>query len=198
LPALSDRPRIAPGSRAQTGAVNASVVRVAGVLAGTREPPNLFATLARHRTLFRPWLRFAGTLMPRGALPRRDTELVILRVAENCGCEYERRHHEPIALRSGVTAAELTRVREGPGAAGWSDRDAALLRAADELHAGRRISDGLWAELRGQRSDVELIELCMLVGHYEMLAMTINALAIQPDELRRRPSALARLAGRRR
>lgn len=177
--------------------VNALLLRVAGLLAGTREPPHLFATLARHRTLFRPWLRFAGTLMPRGALPRRDAELVILRVAENCGCEYERRHHEPIALRSGLTAGELARIREGPGAGGWSDRDAGLLRAADGLHAARTISDELWSALRAQRSDVELIELCMLVGHYELLAMTIDGLGIQPDELRTRPSPLARIAGRR-
>ena len=40
-------------------------------------------TIARHRRLFRPWLRFAATLMPGGVLPRADSELVILRVAHN-------------------------------------------------------------------------------------------------------------------
>ena len=61
------------------------------------------------------------------------------------------------------------------------------------------IEDDLWAALRAEHPDVELIELCLLVGHYEMLAMTINSLGIQPDELgARRPSALGRLAGRRR
>ena len=45
------------------------------------------------------------------------------------------------------------------------------------------LSDATWDELRPLYSDRELIELCMLVGHYEMLAMTLNTLRVQPDEL---------------
>jgi alkylhydroperoxidase family enzyme len=154
---------------------------VIGLATGGR-PPNLFSTLARHRRLFLPWLGFAGALMPRGRLPRRDTELLILRTAANCDCEYEWRHHARIAERSGLTAADVARVREGPAAAGWSERQAALLRAADELHAVREISDATWSELAARLSDVELIEVCMLVGHYEMLAMTLRSLRVAPDE----------------
>ncbi|HEV8151670.1 MAG TPA: carboxymuconolactone decarboxylase family protein [Solirubrobacteraceae bacterium] len=179
-------PRIAPGSRAEIGALNTVLTSIAGRAAGTAGPPHLFTTLARHRRLFRRWLRFAGALMPGGRLPRRDTELVILRVAANCDSEYERRHHERLAGRAGLTEAEIARVAAGPDAPGWADRDALLLRAADELHERRRISDGVWARLAAQRPAVELIELCLLVGHYEMLAMTIASLGIQPDERRRR------------
>jgi alkylhydroperoxidase family enzyme len=35
--------------------------------------------------------------------------------------------------------------------------------------------------LAGELDDVELIELCMLVGHYEMLAMTLSSLRVEPD-----------------
>lgn len=46
-------------------------------------------------------------------------------------------------------------------------------------------------------SAAELIELCMLVGHYEMLAMTLNALRVQPDEFRPGgPTFVARALGR--
>jgi alkylhydroperoxidase family enzyme len=193
------QPRIAPGRRAEIGAANALITSVIGRAAGTDGPPHLFTTLARHPRLFRRWLRFAGALMPGGRLPRRDTELVILRVAVNCDCEYERRHHEHLGRRAGLDDADFARVGEGPAAAGWSEREAALLGAVDELHADRTISDALWSRLRERFTDAELIELCMLVGHYEMLAMTINGLRIQPDELNGgRPSALARIAERRR
>jgi hypothetical protein len=74
----SSVPRIAHGSRRQIGLVNAMIAAVLGRAAGTG-PPHLFTTLSRHRSLYRPWLRFAGRLMPRGKLPRIDTELVILR-----------------------------------------------------------------------------------------------------------------------
>jgi alkylhydroperoxidase family enzyme len=163
--------------------VNALVARAAGVATGGR-PPNIFTTLARHRRLFRRWLLFASALMPRGTLPRADTELVILRVAHNSDSEYEWRHHERLGAAAGLAPEEIERVRQGPQAAGWSHRQQLLLRAADELHAERTVSDSLWAELRPLYSDAELIELCMLVGHYEMLAMTLNALRVQPDPRR--------------
>lgn len=135
--------------------------------------------------------------MPGGLLPRAETELLILRVAHNCGCEYEWGQHERLAAAAGLDSQEIERVRQGPGAPGWSRRQELLLRAADELHAERTISDSLWAELRPLYSDRELIELCMLVGHYEMLAMTLNALGVQPDRLRGdRPPWLARVLRR--
>jgi AhpD family alkylhydroperoxidase len=156
------------------------IARIGGRTLGTG-PPNVFTTLGRHRRLFLPWLRFAGRLMPRGRLPRRDTELVILRVAHRTGCEYEWRHHERIGQRVGLSADDVERVRHGADAPGFSERQQLLLRAVDELHEQRDMSDELWDSLRTQLTDVELIELCMLTGHYEMLAMTLNALRVQPE-----------------
>jgi AhpD family alkylhydroperoxidase len=176
-------PRIAPGTRREIGIVNAAIAGVLGKAMGTTEPPHIFTTLGRHPRLMRGWLRFASRLMPGGRLPRRDTELVILRVAHNTGCEYEGRHHRPMAERAGLSAAEVARVADGPGAGGWSPRQAALLRAADELHADGVIGDALWADLTDHLDEPDLIELCMLVGHYEMLAMTLNTLRVQPDEI---------------
>jgi alkylhydroperoxidase family enzyme len=175
-------PRLAPGTAREIGPLNALIARVIGAATGG-PPPHVFTTLGRHRRLFRRWLRFAAALMPGGSFPRAETELVILRVAHNCDCEYEWRQHERLGQAAGLSADEVRRVRSGPGAAGWSPRQALLLRAADELHADRTLSDALWGELRPLLSDTELIELCLLVGHYEMLAMTLNALAVVPDEL---------------
>jgi hypothetical protein len=39
----------------------------------------------------------------------------------------------------------------------------------------------LWSQLAQLLSERELIELCLLVGHYEMLAMTLNAIQVAPD-----------------
>ncbi len=179
-------PRIQPGTRAQTGLVNALIVRVIGLGARTAGPPGLFATLGRHRRLFRPWLRFASRLMPGGKLPRADSELVILRVSVLCECAYEWGHHERIARRFGFTREDIERVRGGAEAGGWTDRQAAILRAVDELHETKTLSDASWQALRdaGLR-EVDLIELPMLVGHYEMLAMTLNTLRVEPDHFRR-------------
>lgn len=183
-------PRIAPGGAAEIGRVNLLIARAIGAATGSG-PPNIFTTLARHPRLFRRWIRFAGALMPGGLLPREDTELVILRVAHNCGCDYEWRHHERLAQTAGLSAEEVERARQQADAAGWSERQELLIRAADELHSARVLSDDLWSELRPLMSDAQLIELCMLVGHYEMLAMTLNSLGLAPDVL---PEALPRAA----
>ena len=54
--------------------------RLSGRVTGT-EPPLLFLTIGRQHALFRGWLHFAGKLMPGGRIPRRESELIILRVA---------------------------------------------------------------------------------------------------------------------
>src|SRR5438067_8372468 len=144
-------PRIPPGSRREIGAIPTAIAAAAGRAIGAG-PPNLFTTLARHRRLFLPWLWFAAMLMPRDRLARADTEIVILRVAHNCRCEYEWRHHERIAQTVGLIADEVERVREGPDAEGFSERQSLLLRAADgwARHRGRQRRDrGAAAHPRG-------------------------------------------------
>ena len=127
--------------------------------------------------------------MPFGTLPRRESELVILRVAHLRSCSYELEHHERLGRRVGLTAAEIARVKDGPDVDGWSQRERLLLRAADELHATQDISDALWGELADELEPASCVELVMLVGHYEMLATAIKALRIQPDEPRRAAGA---------
>jgi AhpD family alkylhydroperoxidase len=174
-------PRVTPGARRDVGWPTWLLARAAGVVSRT-QPPNLFLTLGRHRRLFRGWLRFAARLMPRGRLPRRDTELAILRVAHLRHCRYEFEQHVRIGRRAGVAGADVTRVLEGPQADGWTPREAALLTAVDELHHDRDLRDETVDRLRRHLADDrDLIELVLLVGHYEMLATTIVALGIQPD-----------------
>jgi AhpD family alkylhydroperoxidase len=173
-------PRIPPGGRREVGPFAWALSHAGGKVART-EPMKLFLTLGRHRKLFRGWLRFAGRLMPRGTLPRRDTELVILRVAHMRSCEYELVHHRRLGRRAGLSDTELTRVAEGSSASGWSDRERALLEAAEALHRDGDMDDETWSSLREHLDEREAIELCMLAGHYEMLATVIAALRVQPD-----------------
>jgi AhpD family alkylhydroperoxidase len=177
-------PRISPGGRREVGAFAWVLGHAAGRASGTG-PLNLFLTLGRHRKLFRGWLRFAGRLMPRGLLPRRETELVILRVAHLRSCDYELAHHTRLGRRAGLDDEDFERVAEGSAAPGWPRREAALLGAVEALHRNGDLDDEAWSALRRHLDQREAIELCMLAGHYEMLATVIAALRIQPDAPRR-------------
>ena len=164
------------------------VARIAGV-ATHGEPPRVFAEIGRHPRLFRAWLPFAGALLLRGDLPRADAELAILRTASNCDCRYELIQHVPLAQRAGLTAAEIDAVPMGEDDAIWPWRRRLLLRAVDELHDYRRIQPATASFLELLFTERQVLELCLLVGHYEMLAMVLNTRGTQPE-----PTALTRAA----
>ena len=173
-------PRIAPGTRRDVGPFAWTFGQIAGRVSRTN-PPNLFLTMGRQHKLFRGWLRFAGRLMPRGNLPRRDTELIILRVAHLRDCTYEFEHHIRLGRRAGVDADDVARIQQGPDADGWSPREAALLTAVDQLHHTRDLDDPAWSRLRVHLDEADAIEFLLLVGHYEMLATFLLTLRVQPD-----------------
>ncbi|WP_433716729.1 carboxymuconolactone decarboxylase family protein [Nocardia sp. CA-084685] len=174
------QPRISPGRLRELGPVNWVVWQILSRAAGT-DDAHLFSTLGRTRGLFRGWLHFSGRLMPGGRLPRHESELVILRVAQLRDCAYEMDHHIRLGRRAGVTPEILERVRTGPAADGWSGKHRALLTAVDELVETRDIDDATWTALAGHYDERTLIEIVLLINQYEGLAATITALRIQRD-----------------
>lgn len=143
------------------------------------EPLAIFATLARHPKLLASWLPFGGRLLEGGSLERRSTELVILRTAYNMGNEYEWGQHVAISMTLGIDRATIERVVMGPSADGWSPFEALLMQATDELHSERFLTDSTWSALTAYLNEMQLIELCFLVGHYEMLAMFLRTAGVQ-------------------
>lgn len=182
--------RIPPAPRDELGPLAALIAWAAGIVTGG-EPPRIFTTLGLHRRLFRAWLPFAGTLLFRTRLPRVDVELVVLRTASNCSSPYEWTQHVTLARRAGLSSKEIEAVAcwpSGTSTATLSPRQRALLAASDQLHERKAVTDSTWKELVDLLDERELIELCMVVGHYEMVAMTLNSLGVQPE-----PSARAGL-----
>ncbi len=176
-------PRIAPGERHDVGVFAWAFAQLAGRVSRTN-PPHLFLTMARQPKLFRGWLRFAGRLMPGGKLPRRETELIILRVAALRDCAYEFEHHVRLGQRAGINVRDVERVKQGPDADGWTAREQALLHAVDALHRDRDLDDATWTELREYLTEPETIEFLLLAGHYEMLATFLLTLRVEPDRRR--------------
>jgi 4-carboxymuconolactone decarboxylase len=143
---------------------------------------NIFPTFARHPDLFRAWLPFGGFLLTAGKVSGRDRELLILRTAVNCRSSYEWGQHVRISLDGGIEREAIDRVLEGPDADGWAPHEGALLRAADELHTGSRISDATWEMLAETYDTEQLMEATMVVGHYHMVAFALNSFGVELDE----------------
>ena len=141
---------------------------------------NIFTTLVRHPGLFRRWLPFAGKLLA-GKLPPRERELLILRTGWLCRSEYEWGQHVVLGRQAGLGDEEIGRVPAGPDGPGWDKWDATLLRAADELHGDSCVSDATWTALAERYDERQLIELVMLVGHYHLVAFSLNSLGVQRE-----------------
>jgi 4-carboxymuconolactone decarboxylase len=142
---------------------------------------NIFATLAHHPALLRRWLVFATHVMSKNTLSPRDRELLILRVGVRCNSPYEFGQHHVIAQRCDLSVDEIERVKAGPDHPDWSAFDAALLRAADELHDDSRIGDATWAVLAERYSTEQLLDVVFTVGNYHLVSMALNTCGVELD-----------------
>src|ERR1700733_6077953 len=129
-------PRIPPGDRRQLGVFGWLFCKLSARVWGVPQLP-LFTVLAQHKRLFWSWAPFNGMLLYRGRLPKRDAELVILRVGHLRACAYELQQHRRLALRRGVDAGTQAEIFAWPDSVEPSPRHRALLAGVDELIATR-------------------------------------------------------------
>jgi len=82
----------------------------------------------------------------------------------------------------GLDADDIARIAAGPGAAGWTPLDAALVAAADELLADARITDATWAVLAAELDERQLMDVIFTVGAYDALAMLLRSFGVRLDD----------------
>lgn len=143
---------------------------------------NIFATLAHHPDLLRRWMVFGTHVLVKSTIAPRERELLILRTGWNCRAEYEWGQHVVIGRQVGLGDDEIARVAAGPDAPGWDAFDAALLRAADELHRDSCIGDATWRVLGTRYDAKQLLDLIFTVGQYTLVSMALKSLRVPLDD----------------
>jgi 4-carboxymuconolactone decarboxylase len=143
-----------------------------------REPPRTMAVLARQPDLLAPFLGWAAALALNGMLTPRDHELLALRVASNCGSEFEWVEHVEYARAAGLADEEIALVGKAIDEGSWTDSERALLRTADELNIDCDVSNETWTLLATHYEQPALVEILFVVGQYTMLSMVANAAGI--------------------
>ena len=172
--------RIPDGDRKELGLLNWGIARIAAK--AIRAPQmHLLTTLGQHRLLLPAFLPYSGLLLNWGKLPKRDKELVILRVGHLRGSEYELQQHRRLARSRGVDNAVQQKIFAGPGAEGLSDRQRAMLTAVDELILSRDLTDETWTALAAHLSKEQMIEFCALATNYDAIAAMLAALRVPMD-----------------
>ena len=154
-----------------------------------REPARTMSVLARQPDLLAPFLGWAAALAMNGVVPKREHEIVALRVAWNCRSEFEWGEHAEYARAAGLTDDEIAALAAPVDTHSWIEVEAALVRAADELCAGFSVADATWSVLAARFDAAQLVEIVMIASQYTMLSMLANAAGITlPDGLDALPS----------
>ncbi len=147
-------------------------------------PPNvapiaLFRTVVKNLPMAEAMTLWGGYELSRAlSLSLRDREIVIDRTCVRCGCEYEWGVHVAFfAAKARLDPDQIGSLTHGDADDGcWAtERDRLLIRAVDALCDHRDIDDTLWAALRGEFDDREILDLTMLCGWYHAISFTARA-----------------------
>jgi AhpD family alkylhydroperoxidase len=140
-------------------------------------PVNLYRALANNPDLLGAWIEFAWSIRQKPATPRRLRELMIVHGATLMDCGYELAHHRRMALRSGVSEAELDAL------AGWRETtsfvpaERAALAFMEAMVEGA-VPDAVNAELARHFDASERVELTLTAGLYCMVPRIIAAFRV--------------------
>lgn len=144
---------------------------------------NVFRVLLHHPELAKAAFGLLAQLMFRNSLDARLRELVILRIGWRTGSEYEWTQHWRVALDLGLSAEELTDVRDWRDSERFSAADRAVLAATDETLASGAISPETWRACEAQLGGNEpLLELVAAIGNWRLFSSLLRSLEIPLEE----------------
>ena len=163
------KPRIPPLPVADFSAEQAALV-------GAWSHLNFSRVIVRHPDLYRVFVPYIAQVIAGSSLPPRDREVLVVRTLALPGEVYEAHHHVQIALKAGMSDADIAAVASGD--ASLSAWDTELVRAADELVRNQELSDASWAALAERYSEEQRMEVVFLVGCYNVMAMLTKSFGI--------------------
>lgn len=152
------------------------------LLTPSSHPLNLFRVLVRYPELMKRVNALGGLFMVHGSLRPQEREMVILRVARNSQCAYEHAQHAPIALRVGLSEQQIEDLGRPIEDGDWEDGEAGLLALTDEIMTDLDVSDESWDLVSRTHDDLEMMELVLLVGYYQMLAAFLKTVRMPLEE----------------
>lgn len=176
----NEQVRIAPLSLTQSNLMQKVFLKVTQYGAKSEVPLNVFGVLARLDKLFPNYLFFMKSILFKGNIGRVDKELIILRIAWKLQCSYEWKHHTHFAAELGIENHIVESITLDHSKL-WDDKLATMVNSVDALLTDKTLNNTQFQQLKKYFNDDQIVEFCMLVGHYVMVAMTINTCGVQPE-----------------
>jgi 4-carboxymuconolactone decarboxylase len=110
----------------------------------------------------------------RTSLSDRARELAILALAAIRRSDFEWYAHERVGRGAGLSDAELVALRDGGCAETFSDQERAVLEAIRALATTGDLDDEAFSAAQSALGREALAELVVLVGYYDLLALSLR------------------------
>jgi AhpD family alkylhydroperoxidase len=145
---------------------------------------HLYQMLLNSPPVAEGWLAYLTAIRQRCSLPGDLRELVIMRVAILNGAAYEADQHAPIAIREGVTQAQLDALEDWEGSDRFGARERAVLALTDRMTRDVQVPAAVLDAVRAHLDTRETVELVATVAAYNMVSRFLEALGIHSDDPR--------------
>ena len=145
---------------------------------------HLYQMLLHSPPLAEGWLNFMTAVRQKLALPGDLRELVIMRVALLNGAPYEAEQHAPIALKEGLTAAQLAALSDGSTSDVFSAVQRAVLTLCDTMTRNVQVDAATLGAVHQHLGDQQTVELVATVASYNMVSRFLEALHIHGSDAR--------------
>jgi alkylhydroperoxidase family enzyme len=145
---------------------------------------NLDLALLWSEPLARGWNALLGAVRREFALDARIREIAICTVASLTGADYEFTHHWPEYVKAGGRDALRAKLSDPARACEDPAFDAAerlAMRYALAMTRDVKVAEPLFAEVRRQWSEAELVELTASIAAYNMVARLLVALEVENE-----------------
>lgn len=142
---------------------------------------DLYRMLLHSPPIARGWLRYLTAIRHECRLPGGIRELVIMRIAMLNGASYEAEQHAPIALREGLSTAQLNELASWPESSLFDAREKAALAYTDVMTQAIRVPAPVFAQVRQEFDARALVELTATISAYNMVSRFLEALEIHAE-----------------
>lgn len=146
---------------------------------------HLYQMLMHSPPLAAGWLELMTQVRQKLELGGDLRELVIMRIAHLNGAPYEADQHAPIALKEGLSQAQLDAL------AAWTEApqhytplQQDVLRLCDAMTREVHVDAPKVQAVRAQLGDRQLVELVATIASYNMVSRFLEALQIHSDDPR--------------
>jgi len=139
---------------------------------------HLYQMLLHSPPLADGWLGYLTAVRQKLQLAGALRELIIMRVALLNGAPYEAAQHEPIALKEGVTQAQLDALPEWSASPLFDDTTRAVLAMTDAMTRDIHFAPDITAAVRRHLGDRGTVEVAATIAAYNMVSRFLEALQI--------------------